>query len=319
MAHSKEVQLRICTTWPFNMLRIRAEPQRDADVIHTILPIAFAGATFTGVDVGEFWKVFEPLGIVKGYVVKVYEGYQTLETFIGDTLEKDNQVAQAEVVVMNLSGDVIYGPAMIPSTLTVGQFKTRLRTTSSAHFQKEFQLLLDQQILRDSDRLSDRFLDLQSRTALTLVEIYRDVYEAVDLWRTFVADRLIHHTAYGDGGAINMRLEFQPPLEPSAECNKAPSKGATKMNVEALREQASRWPWEPRFSLRGSRTEESLAAAMKKVADIAEKYSMEDYSSGSVGWSPRWECWLCADGWSLPLKIHQNCTSCNLCDSDDDD
>lgn len=318
MAHSEEVQLRICASWPFNMLRIRAEPQRDADVIHAILPIAFAGATFTGVDVGEFWKVFEPVGVVKGYVVKVYEGYQTLETFVGDTPEKDSQVAQAEILVMSLSGSVIYGPAMLPSTLTIAQFKTRLRTISSAHFQNEFQLLLDQQVLRDTDRLNDGLFDLQSRTALTLVEIYRDFYEAVDLWRTFAADRPIHHTAYGDGGAIKMRLEFQPPLEPSAECNGKPSKRDTKMRVEALKGQASKWPWDQRFPPRGSRTEESLAAAMKKVADIAEKYSMEVYFRGSVGWSPCWECWLCADGWSLPLKIHQSCTSCNLCDSDDD-
>jgi hypothetical protein len=317
MAHGKEVQLRICASWPFNMLRIRREPQRDADVIHTIFPIAFAETTFTGIDAGEFWKVSESLGVVKGYVVKVYEGHQTLETFIGDTQENDSQVAQADVVVMSLSGEVIYGPAMLPSSLTVARFKAHLRTTSSAHFQKEFQLLLGQQVLHDTDRLSDSMLDLQSRTALTLVEIYRDVYEAVELWSTFTADRPIHHTAYGDGGAIHMRLEFQPPLEPSAECNAAPAKGATEIRVEAVREHVSSWPWNNRVLPRGRPSPEGLAEVMKKVADIAEKYSMKIYSKGSVGWSPCWECWLCADGWSLPLKIHKDTVSCNLCDSDD--
>lgn len=313
MVDSEVVALCIHPLWPFNMLRIRAAPKPDAEVIEIIPPSSFSDVTFTGVDAGNFWEIQRSQG--RAYVIKTYEGYTTLVPMKKDlTLLNADSVNHTTIVqVQTITGEVAFGPAELTRSLTIAQLKDQLRLASPSLTSEACRLLLDDSILHDGDSLES--LKVDESVTLTLAQIDAHL-EIVDQWHTWAKSPALCHKAYGDGGMVQLRLVFSAPvLSEASEIEPAGGTPDNKSNVkvEGFKRIVSQWPFAERHRPRKVKSgPPSVESRLLEVANIAEKYEMTMYRRGEIVWGPQWDCWLRKADMKLAFTIQQNVVSCDL-------
>lgn len=308
--------LRIHPQWPFNMLRIRAAPKTNSEVIEIIPSRSFVDTIFMGTDAGGFWAISQP---TDGFVVKEYEGYTTLEPavqeseLLGDPSDPAVADQAISVQVQTITGQVVFGPTNISRSLTAAGFEDQLRVAAPSWAACDFKILHDKVVLHGSDSFdAEQFGD---HVTLTIVQLYAHVEEAVQKWSSWAEAPPVRQIAYGDGGRVHLKLAIQAPLMPVSGMTLSDddANNGSEFSTKDLRCIASRWPFShPRPPRRSERDAPSIASTLENVAAMAEKYTMKIFCRGDIAWGPMWECWLLKDNWKLKLAIEQQIESCDL-------
>jgi len=213
-----------------------------------------------------------------------------------------------------MTGEVLFGPAGVSPSTTITQLKKKLRESCEHCSRPKCAIMHATTMLQDDLSLAD--FQLGDCADLTLVNLYEDLAEALDLWRTWAKACPIRHIAYGDGGRVHMNLTLQEPASSKQTAGNDACEGAEEVAQSDLLVKAQKWPFaERRHFLRQQEQQlsaPSLGSTLVQVAEMAQKYDMKVFYRGELVWGPRWECWLRKNDWTLSLCVDQWIESCDL-------